>query len=270
MVGLFLSDVDAFTSSLKRGQAVNVNDQQSKERAIELAKRYFAEVRPSISTTTEGTDRLLEHDDQWQDLVRLAHGNNARKTYLKTLNTIRKQLRQFSVSVVARPPAAAKAIPPTSADEVAILKTLDALVPSAAASYRQGTADLAENGRTSYRGTATEFREALRETLDHLAPDAEVLKQDWYKPERDRAGPTMKQKVRYVLTSREVSKTQQSSAIRASELIDEMAGQVMRDVYSRASLATHIHQSKKEVEKIKRYVDTVLFDLLEIKTGPNT
>jgi hypothetical protein len=38
----------------------------------------------------------------------------------------------------------------------------------------------------------------------------------------------------------------------------------MRAVYNRASLATHVQQSKTEVRKIKRYVDTVLYDLLEI------
>ena len=48
------------------------------------------------------------------------------------------------------------------------------------------------------------------------------------------------------------------------KLIDELSGEVMRAVYNRASLATHIQQSKSEVQKIKRYVDTVLFDLLEI------
>ena len=72
----------------------------------------------------------------------------------------------------------------------------------------------------------------------------------------------MRQKARYVLASRERNKTQRDSAEKMLALIDELSGEVMRAVYNRASLATHIHQSKGEVQKIKRYVDTVLFDLL--------
>ncbi len=137
-------------------------------------------------------------------------------------------------------------------------------MPSAAASYRQGLSDLIGSERLSYRGTAAEFRESLRETLDQLAPDADVEAQAWYKPEDGQKKPTMKQKARYILTSRGRNKTQRDSAEKMLKLIDELSGEVMRAVYNRASLATHIHQSKGEVQKIKRYVDTVLFDLLEI------
>jgi hypothetical protein len=74
----------------------------------------------------------------------------------------------------------------------------------------------------------------------------------------------MKQKVRYILTSRDRNRTQMKSAEKMVGLIEELSGEVMRAVYNRASLATHVHQSKTEVRQIKRYVDTVLFDLLEI------
>jgi Predicted pPIWI-associating nuclease len=151
-----------------------------------------------------------------------------------------------------------------SREETLLLKTLETLVPSAAASYRQGLSDLISAERLSYRGTAAEFREALRETLDHLAPDPDVEKQTWYKAEERQPHPTMRQKVRYVLISRNRNKTQRESAERMLTLIEELSGDVMRAVYNRASLATHIHQAKSEVQKIKRYVDTVLFDLLEV------
>ena len=104
----------------------------------------------------------------------------------------------------------------------------------------------------------------MRETLDHLAPDAEVETQKWYKPEEKQTKPTMKQKARYILISRAQNRTQRASAEKMFGLIEELSGEVMRAVYNRASLATHVHQSKGEVQQIKRYVDTVLFDLLEI------
>ena len=74
----------------------------------------------------------------------------------------------------------------------------------------------------------------------------------------------MKQKARYILISRAQNKTQRATAEKMFGLIEELSGEVMRAVYNRASLATHVHQSKNEVKQIKRYVDTVFFDLLEI------
>ena len=264
MISPLIADLEALAASLRRGNAVNVNDQSSKDRAIALASRYFSDIRPKIIAVAGEDKSVLSHDEQWQQLVRLAHGNNARKTYLKALGTIRRQLTEFNVSlVVAAPVQAELARVALSREEQKILNTLQSLVPSAAASYRQGLSDL--NGdRLSYRGTASEFREALREALDHLAPDSEVELQKWYRPEVDQKKPTMKQKTRYILTSRDRGKTQRDTAEKLIGLIEELVGELTRAVYNRASLASHVHQSKTEVQKIKRYVDTIFFDILEV------
>jgi hypothetical protein len=74
----------------------------------------------------------------------------------------------------------------------------------------------------------------------------------------------MKQKVRFVLSSRERRKTQTESAEKSVDLVESLTGDVTRAVYNRASLATHVESARTEVHRIKRYVDTVLFDLLEI------
>jgi hypothetical protein len=264
MLGQFIADIEALHASLRRASAVNVNDQSSKDRTIALATHYFNDVRPLVVVVNGETEIQLLHDALWQQLIRLAHGNNARSTYLKILGTLRNQLRDFKISALAKPVTQADQSRTITREEDLILKTLEAIVPSAAASYRQGLSDLAEQERMSYRGTAAEFRESLRETLDHLAPDSDVMKQTWYKPEDNQKLPTMKQKTRYVLTSRERNKTQRESAEKMLGLIEELSGEVMRAVYKRASLATHVHQSKKEVVKVKRYVDTMFFDLLEI------
>jgi hypothetical protein len=154
--------------------------------------------------------------------------------------------------------------------EELIIETLERVVPSAAASYRQGILDLGASGKLSYRGTASEFREALRETLDHLAPDDDVAGQPGVKLEQNQTRPTMKQKVRFVLMSRERNKTQRETAERSIDLVESLAGEVARAVYNRASLATHVESARKEVQRVKRYVDTVLYDLLEISEKPNT
>ncbi len=267
MIGQLITDIEALGMSLRRGKAVNVNDQSSKDRAIGLATRYFTDVRPQVVAVSGETKHLLHHDELWQQLVRLAHGNNTRHTYLRIINSLRKQLTEFNILALTTPvvqAAQSTANAALSREETLILETLKALVPSAAASYRQGLSDLVGPERLSYRGTAAEFRESLRETLDHLAPDGDVEAQDWYKPAEGQKQPTMKQKTRYILTSRGQNRTQRGSAEKMSGLIEELSGEVMRAVYNRASLATHVHQSKVEVQKIKRYVDTVLFDLLEI------
>jgi hypothetical protein len=268
MIGQLIADVEALGASLRRGHAVNVNDQSSKDLAIGLATRYFNDVRPIVLTANVNADHVSAHDELWQQLVQLAHGNNARRTYLRTIHALRKQLSGFSVAALAAPPLAQRAhsagSQSLSREETLILETLQSLVPSAAASYRQGLTDLLNPDRLSYRGTAAEFRESLRETLDQLAPDADVERQDWYRPEQGQTSPTMKQKTAHILISRERNKTQRGSAEKMLGLIEELSGEVMRAVYNRAALATHVHQSRAEVQRTKRYVDTMLFDLLEI------
>jgi Predicted pPIWI-associating nuclease len=267
MLDELIADLDAFGAALRRGQSVNVNDQSSKDRAIALATRYFAEARSRILAIPVGAAEIAAHDERWQQLVRLAHGNNARRTHVRTVSQLRRDLVTFRVALLTAKPVA----PPRdgrqiafSTEEAAILKTLEGLVPSAAASYRQGLMDLYGPERLSYRGTAAEFRESVRETLDHLAPDADVQAQAGFLFENGQTRPTQKQKMRHVLQSRGHNKTQRDSAEKSLSLVDELSGDVMRAVYSRASLATHVQTSKAEVRKIKRYVDTLFIDLLEI------
>ena len=78
----------------------------------------------------------------------------------------------------------------------------------------------------------------------------------------------MKQKARFVLLSRGRSRTQTAVAEKAIGVVEGLAGEVVRAAYDQASLATHLETTRAEVIRIKRYVDTVLFDLLEIAETP--
>jgi hypothetical protein len=267
MLDQLIGDVESFSKVLRRAHSVNVNDQSSKDLAIGLATRYFSEARPIIVRSGIAEISLAKHDESWQQLVRLAHGANPRRSYVRTLALLRSELIEFRVAALTIGPGVAKDKAnqlPMSQEEAAILKVLENLVPSAAASYRQGLSDLCSGERISFRGTAAEFREAVRETLDHLAPDADVMARDGFQLEAGQTRPTQKQKMRHVLTSREYKETQRVSAEKSLSLVDELSGDVKRAVYSRASLATHVQTSRSEVRKIKRYVDTLFFDLLEI------
>jgi hypothetical protein len=43
-----------------------------------------------------------------------------------------------------------------------------------------------------------------------------------------------------------------------------MIGEMARSVYDRSSLATHVATERKNVIQLKRYVDAVLQDILEL------
>jgi Predicted pPIWI-associating nuclease len=257
-------------NQLRRGTTINVNDRGTKGEAINLATAYFESFRPVLIRVLGETDNIKKHDDQWQELVKLAHGNNQRITYRKILGGLAKELRELSVAILSRSAESTKegALSILTPSEQQIIATLDALLPPAAASYRQGILDLRDADRLSYRGTASEFRETLRETLDHLAPDDEVTKQPGFQYEDGQKKPTMKQKVRYVLRSRGRSTSQRDVAERSIKGVEDLAGEIARATYNRASVATHLETTRAEVIRIKRYVDTVLFDLLEIAESP--
>lgn len=266
-----LEELSAFHNRLKSRSSVHVNDQETKAAAIALATSYFNVVRPRLVEILGEQQDLREEDDAWQELVRLAHANNKRSTYLKLVRGLASTLRELSVRTLARTAergSGGRGLSDLTPAELQLVSTLDALLPTAAASYRQGLLDLRDKERLSYRGTASELREALREVLDHFAPDTEVAKQPGFKYEDGQTRPTMKQKARFVLVSRGRSKTQTAVAEKSVGVVEGLAGEVVRATYDRASLATHLETTRAEVVRIRRYVDTVLFDLLEIAETP--
>ncbi|MBS0172012.1 MAG: hypothetical protein JSR62_16820 [Nitrospira sp.] len=145
-----------------------------------------------------------------------------------------------------------------------IVETLQAIVPSAALSYEQATSDIQSNRRLSWRGPATDLREALRETLDHLAPDKDVKATPGYKQDAGTDGPTMKQKVRYILKNRGASKAVSGTAEEAADAVEETMGSFVRSVYTRSSVSTHTPTDKAEVLRVRDLVRVVLCELLEI------
>jgi hypothetical protein len=145
-----------------------------------------------------------------------------------------------------------------------IIETLGSLLPSAALSYEQAALDLMQPSRLSWRGPATDLREALRETLDHLAPDRDVTGQPGFKLESGTTGPTMKQKVRFILRKRGVSTAAMATPEAAAAAVDEAVGTFVRSVYARSSVSTHTPTDRREVLRIRDWVRTALCELLAI------
>ncbi len=112
------------------------------------------------------------------------------------------------------------------------------------------------------QGTAAELREVLRELLDHLAPDDEVLKT--VKLEKDQRGPTMKQKATFILKARGVGETARKAPVDAVGAVEDSGSSLARSVYTRGSVSTHVVTTRNEVLTIKAYADAVLAGLLQI------
>ena len=110
-----------------------------------------------------------------------------------------------------------------SASSQSVVVTRTAIYPSFEL-YNQALVDLGGENRLSWRGPAIDLHEALRETLDHLAPDASVMDQPSFKLEKGVSAPTMKQKVRFILRKRGVLKNATKSPEAATRLLKRLLG----------------------------------------------
>jgi hypothetical protein len=145
-----------------------------------------------------------------------------------------------------------------------IIDTLANVLPAAAASYEQSLVDLGGAPRRSYRGVAHEIREVLRETLDYLAPDADVMAEANFKLEKGTTRPTQRQKALYVLRKRRLSREATRAPELAVSMVDELGAAIARSAYTRGAMSAHGFSSAQEVRQLKMYVDAVLAELLEI------
>lgn len=143
-----------------------------------------------------------------------------------------------------------------------IIRKLDALLPAAAQSYKQAILDLKDNSRVSFRGPALEFREALREILDHLAPDNEVTAAPGYAQEKDTPRPTRKQKVRFIM-KKKGKRSSSDAPEQAVTAFEEAIAGLTPAVYDRSSVATHIAGEREAVVQLRRYMVVIFHEILE-------
>ncbi|MGE0468372.1 MAG: hypothetical protein AB7L09_04980 [Nitrospira sp.] len=159
---------------------------------------------------------------------------------------------------------AAVAVVVATATERRILDTLAKILPAAAASYEQCVIDFGGPSRYSYRGVAHELREVLRESLEYLAPDAEVMAESGFKLEQGVNRPTQRQKALHILRKRKLSREASAAPELAVSMVEELGAAITRSAYTRGSRSAHVTTSSSEVRQLKMYVDAVLAELLEI------
>jgi hypothetical protein len=257
-------------SALSRTKSVNINKEALRTQVRELVQEYFRSLRPALVKLGVNPDVLAALDTPAQDLLRLATGRNARASYLQSFRALlraRVVVEQEREMKLGHPAAAPHGDLVVDGIETQILATLRRLLPSAALSYEQALLDLRGGPRLSYRGTAVELREALRETLDHLAPDADVMRAPGFKLEKDASRPTMKQKAAFILKARGAVSGAISTPKDAIQRVEDASASLARSVYTRGSVSTHVATTREEVLTMKPYVDGVLAELLQVHHG---
>jgi hypothetical protein len=177
---------------------------------------------------------------------------------------LRSDIERMIPPEASAPAKASQASPSFSDTEEKILRSLTDRLPLAALSYQQALFDLADTKRVSFRGSAHELREAVREVLDQLAPDGDVMNAPGFMLEKDRNKPTMKQKVRFILKARKRGSTESDTTEHAADTIDALVASMTRSVYDRGSRSAHSERCEWELAQLKCNVDAILHDLLEL------
>jgi hypothetical protein len=202
----------SFDRQLAKLQAGSVTRADLLGLARGLVDDYFKSLRTPLLRAGFSDAELAPIDKCMHALLESSHKRTGEAVYRRLI----RDLRMAFVTAEGRVLASAGSRSAGAAGDATdrrIIVVLQRLVPSAALAYEQALLDMGAGGRLSWRGPATDLREALRETLDYLAPDSEVTGQAGFKLETNTSGPTMKQKVRYVLRQR----GQPRAAVEASE-----------------------------------------------------
>lgn len=238
---------------------LTVSDAQPIARAI--ATTYFESVRADLDAVKSRAGLVEEIDFVMQSILQLASGRSEKQAYIGQMNELRPYLLEATVDLMKARGTARLVLSQT---ERGVLDALVALLPSCAASYEQALRDIAQGGRVSWRGTATELRETLREVMDRLAPDNKVSAAAGFHLEADQTKPTQRQKVRYILRARRSSSASVTVAETSLDAVDEAVAVLARSTYQRGSVSTHVGTTSAEIKSLKRYVDALLAELLEV------
>jgi len=259
------SELDALKKALKRSEAKVVSQTNIRENTRSTVKKYFDTYRPSLFAKCRDENFLQALDIIMQQLLEYCNARTLLKKYIAIIKKAGIQLNELeSICFAATTRATGDGEVVMTSQESAIIKTLDDFCPNAAKSYRQGLQDLKNTQRFSWRGTVAEFREALRETLDKLAPDDNVKAKPDFKFEKNQIQPTMKQKVVFILKNRQVGSATLDTAKSQIDLIEEKTGLFVRSVYRLSSVSTHGEATLNDVKSIRDYVSLIMFELLEI------
>jgi len=227
--------------------------------ARSMAHIYFGSIQPDLQIVQ--SRQGLSGEIEWVvgTLLQLTSEPREKSAYLGQIKELRPYLQEAMIDVMKASGVRRLVLSDT---ERGILTTLERMLPPTSLSYEQVLYDLASGKRVSWRGTGSELREVLREVMDHLAPDAEVMAVPNFKLEPDLKRPTQRQKVRFILNARRRAVGVAEAGLNT---VDEVIANLARSTYQRGSATTHASADATEVKRLKNYVDALLVELLEIR-----
>lgn len=254
-------DLSALTSSVESCRTKNVGVELVQAAARGIARSFFQNARAELLAVQKESDLVDRLDDAFQTLLELSSKPTPKSHYARRLAPLKALVLAATVDVMKSRGERRLVLSQT---EGQILETLQRMLPAAAASYEQALRDLRQSDRVSWRGPANELREILREAIDYLAPDESVRAAPGFALEDGRSGPTQKQKVRFILKARKSGSTAVEVAQSSLTAVEEAIASLARNTYERSNASTHASKGTKEISNLKRYVDALLGELLEI------
>ncbi len=256
-VEALLEETDQIRRAVRGGPGEQIQSASDCEKIRSLCAAYFV-ARAELGSSEDA----IAADEIFKELHSAARGKPRRAKVIDRLSKAKQLLVRLEGAAMTS--AAAKSAGRRTETDRLIIETLREICPTAAGAYSQALADLSAERRESWRGPATDLREALREALDVLAPDPEVTKDPGFRLEKDAHRPTMKQKVRFILKKREIPHGAMAAPENAVQGVEDILGGITRSVYNRSSLSTHTPTDKNEVVRVHAWVRLVFCDLLEI------
>jgi len=252
-------------SLLSQSRAHTVRGARIRETARSLAQQFFRDVRPYLIGLGIQEAIIARFDAPIRELLQISHRHVERSIYVQRVADVRQSFSDIApLRETQLGRAGSGGVAVLTPVEERIVRILESLNPPAAQSYLQATTDLSGAPRHSYRGVAHELREALRETLDHFAPDGDVMAEAGFQLEPGQTRPTQRQKALFVLRKRRLSTGARRAPEQAVAMVEELSAAITRSAYTRGSISAHGSATAREVRQMKMYVDAVLAELLEI------
>jgi hypothetical protein len=249
---------------LKKNPAKQINSSQELGAVRLLIMKYFREFRPVIKKTNLDS-RFM--DGHFEVLQELASRRSPRILYHTTLKDVVKTYSELELQNEYAFGESDFKLKMTEFEKK-ILFTLNKIDQNIGNSYIQLMIDIEDLKKVSYKGTAHELREILREILAKLAPDNEILQTSGFKFEEGLTKPTMKQKAQFILSLRDQTKEEKNLVEQSIVPIDraeEAVSILTRSIYTSGSESAHTNKAvRNKIIQLKMYLDAVLADILEI------
>lgn len=258
---IFAINLKNLEALLRKSKVRLVRSKKEKEAAKQVVQLYFRSLRNELCELFLDTSAI---DSDLQKLLGLANQASMRTTYFSLLRAISKKMADLEIQreyKIGEQLGGGVDNLILSDTEKAIIKTLGEIDPDLSLSYEQALMDISSLDRISYHGTANELREILRKVLDKFAPDEAVERFSGFKYEPGLKKPSMRQKAKFILTSRKMTSAQIKSSeesIRVIESQTDAISSLARLTYQAGSSATHEKAAKDSIIRLKRYVKDML------------